>query len=152
MTSRKNLDETIKLICKGSNHNRTLIISERENKVYLPYTTDELEMYLKYYPESYSNLEEVVRKEFILPVTTFSNHPYKSRFIETYNLMRNREEKNIIISFIYAIILFGMKKLNPAIIAACKTKLELERYIDCLKDNNLENFKIFNTVYKSTNV
>lgn len=145
-----NIDETIELICKGSNHNRTLIISEKENKIYLPYTTDELEMYLKYYPESYSNLEEVVRKEFILPVTTFSNHPYKSRFIETYNLMRNREDKNIIISFIYAIILFGMKKLNPAIIAACKTKKELEKYIDCLKDNNLENFKIFKTIYKSS--
>lgn len=145
-----NIDETIELICKGSNHNRTLIISEKENKIYLPYTTDELEMYLKYYPESYSNLEEVVRKEFILPVTTFSNHPYKSRFKETYNLMRNREDKNIIISFIYAIILFGMKKLNPAIIAACKTKKELEGYIDCLKNNNLDNFKIFKTVYKSS--
>ena len=109
-----NIDETIELICKGSNHNRTLIISEKENKIYLPYTTDELETYLRYYPESYKTVEDVVKKEFILPVTTFSNHPYKSRFIETYNLMRNREEKNMIISFFYAIILFGMKKLNPA--------------------------------------
>ncbi len=147
-----NIDETIELICKGSNHNRTLIISEKENKIYLPYTTDELETYLRYYPESYKTVEDVVKKEFILPVTTFSNHPYKSRFIETYNLMRNREEKNMIISFFYAIILFGMKKLNPAIIAACKTKKELERYIDCLKENNLENFKIFKTIYKSVNV
>lgn len=152
MVSTSTLDKTIELICKGSNHNRTLIISEKENKVYLPYTTDELETYLKYYPESYSTVEDVVRKEFILPVTVFSEHPYKSRFVETYNLMRNREEKNIIISLIYAIILFGMKKLNPAIIAACKTKRELEKYIDCLKDNHLENFKIFNTVYESVNM
>lgn len=152
MISTNNLDKMIELICKGSNHNRTLIISEKENKVYLPYTTDELEMYLKCYPESYTTLEDVVRKEFILPVTTFSEHPYKARFVETYNLMRNREDQNVIISLIYAIILSGMKKLNPAIIAACKTKEELKRYIDCLKDNNLENFKIFNTVYESINM
>mgnify|MGYP006976900070 CR=1 FL=1 len=58
----------------------------------------------------------------------------------------------MIISFIYEIILFGMKKLNPAIIAACKTKKELEPYIDCLKENNLDNFKILKTIYKSVNV
>ena len=34
-------------------------------------------------------------------------------------------------------------ELNPTIIAACKTQEQLENYLDCLQNNQLDNFKDF---------
>ena len=33
--------------------------------------------------------------------------------------------------------------LNPAIIAGCKSRNQLENYLDCLKNNKLSNFNDF---------
>ena len=37
--------------------------------------------------------------------------------------------------------------LNPAIIAACKSLKELDIYLDCLDENELDKFSCFNIVY-----
>ena len=39
--------------------------------------------------------------------------------------------------------------LHPAIISACKTLEELDIYLDCLEDNELEKFSCFKIIYKS---
>ncbi len=146
--SNYNLEEKIRIIKEASTNNDTLIISEKQNKIFLPYTIDELEKYLKSYPEVYSSLVDVVEQEFILPFNSFLNHPAKARFSETYNLIRNRQGKSIFSALIYAFKLIGRYNLNPAIIAACKTENQLDTYLYYLNSNDLGKFKLFKIIYE----
>lgn len=123
--------------------NQTLIISEKENKVYLPYTKSELNDYITQYPEKYSSVKDVIKNEFILPLEYFQRHSVIARFREAYALIRDKEMKSVIESLKYAIDLMFRHDLNPTIIAACKTQRQLEDYIDCLEHNELHNFKDF---------
>lgn len=146
--SNYDLEEKIRIIKEASTNNDTLIISEKQNKIFLPYTIDELEKYLKSYPEVYTSLVEVVDQEFILPFDTFLKHPARARFSETYNLIRNRQGKSIFSALIYAFKLIGRYNLNPAIIAACKTETQLDTYLYYLNSNDLGQFKLFKIIYE----
>lgn len=137
------IDEKIKQIIDPIDNNETLVISERENKVFLPYTIDELEEYAKKYPAEYPSLQKVVKQEYMIPLNSLSKNPAQARFLETYYLIKNRERKNFIVAVIYGIIIVMKSQVNPAVIAACKNHNELEEYIRCLKENKLENFKYF---------
>lgn len=146
--SNYDIEEKIKIIKEASTNNYSLIISEKKNKIFLPYTIDELEKYLKIYPEVYTSLVDVVEQEFILPFDTFLKHPARSRFTETYNLIRNRQGKSIFSAIMYAFKLIGKYNLNPAIIAACKTEHQLDSYLYYLNSNNLDKFKTFKIIYE----
>ena len=87
------IEEKINKIKTAESDNETLVISERTNSIYLPYKISELLRYIETYPNVYASLAEVVDQEFILPFDYFMNHPFKSRFFETYNLIRNRQGK-----------------------------------------------------------
>ena len=50
-------------------------------------------------------------------------------------------------SFNYAKSIMFRSDLNAYIIAASKTKKQLEDYIECLETSNLENFKHFKIVF-----
>ena len=100
------------------------------------------------YPDSYESLQDVVEQEFILPFDYFKKHPSKSRFTETYNLLKNREGRNFMKSVSYAFRLLKKNNLNPAIIASCKTQHELDSYLYYLESNNLKLFKFFNVIYE----
>lgn len=143
----KDIKETIKEINKAKTDNENLIISEKKDKVYLPYTLYELQSYKNNYPSDYKSLSNVVSKEFTLQLTPLIKHPYKARFKETYNLFKNKEGKSTISSIIYALKTTVKKNVNAAIIAACRSEDDLNRYIECLEDNDLQNFKNFNIVY-----
>ena len=151
-SNKNNLESMIEVIMKGKRNNKNLIISKRKNQIFLPYTVDEIDNYMRYYPGSYVSSSDVVKKEFTINYSALFKHQYRARFEETYNLMRNRENKGIIFSFINALRITLKRKLNPAIIAACKSKKELKRYLICLKRNELENFDEFNTIYELANV
>ena len=58
----------------NTNENTTLIISEKENKVYLPYKRTELKAYMSQYPTEYYSYKNVIEKEFILPLNYFITH------------------------------------------------------------------------------
>jgi len=120
-----------------------LRISEKENKVYLPYTNSEIKFDLTQFPDDYRSYEDVIKKEFILPLAHYMKHPVLSRFRETYSLVRDREAKSIMEAIKYSMNLMFTYELNPTIIAACKTQEQLENYLECLKNNELDNFKDF---------
>ena len=145
---KETCSEKIEKIEKALEDNETLLISERTKKIYLPYKLFELQNYISSYPDAYTSLEDVVSKEFILPLDYFSAHPKKSRFSESYNLLRNREGKKMFKAFSYALGISQKTSLNPAIIASCKSKQELDHYIICMESNSLENFQNFNIVYE----
>ena len=125
------------------NDNNTLIISEKDNKVFLPYKLDEVNYYLDNYPDQFNSIENVVAKLFILPLQYYIIHPSIARFRETYSLCRNKEKCNVFDSLSYGFELMLNNKLNPAIIAACKNKEQLSHYIECLNENCLNEFTDF---------
>lgn len=158
----ENLDESINLISPnsttsqintsysdmvGTNENKVLIISEKENKVYLPYKKTELKAYLSQYPTSYYSYKNVIEKEFILPLNYFMNNPSMARFRETYSLYRDREATSVIEALKKALSLAFKSELNPAVIAACKTKKQLNNFILCLDENKLNDFSDFEIIY-----
>ena len=128
--------------------NLTLIISEKDNKVYLPYKVSEIQAYLEQFPEKYINFEDVIEKEFIISLDNYTKHPAIARFRETYSLIRDREYKSISESLKASLELMFRTDINPAIIAACKTEEQLENYVDCLEREKLENFKHFKIEFK----
>lgn len=158
----ENLDESINLISPnsttsqidtsysdmvGTNENKVLIISEKENKVYLPYKKTELKAYMSQYPTSYYSYKNVIEKEFILPLNYFMNNPSMARFRETYSLYRDREATSIVEALKKALSLAFKSELNPAVIAACKTKKQLNNFILCLDENKLNDFSDFEIIY-----
>lgn len=141
------INTKLKKIITATADNETLIISEKTNKIYLPYKISELINYIDNYPNVYSSLSDVVQQEFILPFDYFMKHPYKSRFFETYNLIRNRQGRSPMYAVINALKYMNKSNLNPAIIASCKTEEEFNTYIYYLDANRLEEFKGFNIIY-----
>lgn len=124
-------------------NNKILRISEKENRVYLPYTSTEVSSYLLHFPDDYHSPSDVIKKEFILPLDYYIKHPVLSRFRETYSLIRDREGKSILEAIKYSMNLMFTYELSPTIIAACKTQEQLENYINCLQNNKLDNFSDF---------
>ena len=128
--------------------NDTLIISEKENRVFLPYTVAEIKSYLEKYPKDYNSLESVINKEFIQPLDYYTNHPTLSRFREAYSLIRDREAKSVFDALKYGLDVMFKYDLNPAIISACKTEESLDFYLECLENNNLSKFDLFKIEFR----
>ena len=130
--------------------NNTLIISEKDNKVFLPYKVEEINAYLEQFPDQYNSFESVVAKEYILPLNYYMSHPVLARFREAYSLCRDKEAKPVLESLKYAIDMMFNRRINPAIIAACKTQSQLENYINCLEKNDLKSFTDFQIQFEIT--
>ena len=128
--------------------NNTLLISEKLQKVFLPYSVKEVMSYLEQYPKEYSSFSDVITKEFIFPYSYYSKHTVVSRFREAYSLIRDRESKSIIDAFKFAVDIMFNYELNPVIIAACKTQEELEDYLSCLNRQKLDEFTTFEIKYE----
>ncbi len=126
----------------------TLVISEKTKKVFLPYNLNCVEDLLKNNPSKYSNLENVIEKEFTLPLEQFKS-PSLSRFREAFKLVRNKENGSFKESLDLAMELFFNYNLHPAIISACKNLDELDIYLDYLSDNETEKFNCFNIEFEA---
>lgn len=131
---------------EGISDNNCLLISELENKVFLPYKIKTLNEKLSN-SKKYSDIFEIIQKEYIFPLDKYKN-PILSRFKEAYGLMKNKENASFLESLDLAIELSFNSTLNPAVIAACENKTELDIYLDCLYENELEQFKIFDIKYE----
>ena len=124
-------------------NNNILLVSEKNKKVYLPYSKEEVLEYLRQYPEQYSSFDDVVKKEFIFPSSNYLKHPVIARFREAYSLIRDREFKSVLDAFKFAMDVMFDYDLNPVIIAACKSQAQLERYLKCLDEKDLSKFTDF---------
>ena len=126
--------------------NDTLLISEKQGKIFLPYTVNDLQEYLQEYPEEYKSLSDVVNQEYIVSIDKYKNQSI-SRFREMYCLMRDVEMKSVIESFKRAVEIMFNTKVNPTIIAACKTEDQVNNYLHCVERNDLNSFKDFKIVF-----
>lgn len=145
----KKSEEVSEEISDGNiQNNNTLIISEKDNKVFLPYTVSEIQSYMEKYPKEYKSLEYVINKEFILPLDYYTKHPSLARFREAYSLIRDREAKSVFDALKYALNIMFKYDLNPAIISACKTEEALNLYIECLENKDLSKFDLFKIEFR----
>ena len=126
--------------------NDTLLISERQNKVVLPYKIEDIEKILNS-SKQYETIQEVIDGKYTLPLDKYKNSS-KSRFREAYDLMRKKEKASVFDSLGVATEVVFNNSLNPAIITACNNLEELDTYIECLSSNELEKFKFFKVKYE----
>lgn len=131
----------------GSFIENTLIISETNKNVLLPYTIEELKNILLDDTNSYTSIKEIIDKKFTVPIKRFSPSPF-ARWREAYNLAVNREHLSKLKGISLANELFFNYSLHPAIIAACKNIDELDIYLACLEDNCLDDFKYFDIKFE----
>lgn len=127
--------------------NKTLYISEETQKVYFPYTSQDIIEKLNDPLKGYSSVEEVINNEYTVPLSEFRK-PIISRFKEAYNFMRTKEKGSISESFDLALELMFNSELDPAIIRAAKNLNELDTYLDCLNEDQLGKFDSFKIKYK----
>ena len=125
--------------------NDTLIISDENKKVILPYKLSDLEQKLEK-NKNYKTLKDVIDKEYTIPMETFKN-PVKSRFREAFQLIKKKEHGSLKEAISLGFELMFQSDLNPAVIAACKDLDELDIYLDCLDDNELDKFSCFKIQY-----
>lgn len=135
-----------KVVENNLEDNRTLIISEEDGKVYLPYTKEDVKENM--IENKGKKISEVIEEKYIMPLDKYKNS-MKARFREGYNLMYYREGKSRKSAFWLGLELMFETNLHPAIISACKNLEELDIYLDCLEDNELEKFSCFKIIYKS---
>lgn len=124
----------------------TLIISEKNQNVVLPYTISELKQKLKDNSEQYQTLQDVVENCYTRPLNLYKNAPL-SRFKESLNLIKEREKGSLKKAFDLGLELFFNSNLHPAIISACKNLDELDIYLDYLENGETQKFSCFNIVF-----
>ena len=135
-----------KVIENNLEDNKTLVISEEDGKVYLPYTKAEIKNELLEHKGT--KVSDLIEEKYIYPLDKYKN-AIRARFREGYNLMYKKEGKSIRIFIFLGIELMFETNLHPAIISACRNLEELDIYLDCLEDNELEKFSCFKIIYKS---
>ena len=126
--------------------NKTLVISEEDGKVYLPYTKAEIKNEILEHRGT--KISDLIEEKYICPLDKYKN-AIRARFREGYNLMYKKEGKSRRSAILLGIELMFETNLHPAIISACRNLEELDIYLDCLEDNELEKFSCFKIIYKS---
>ena len=124
-----------------------MILKIFDKRVELPYTKKEVADFLNTYPDNYRTVQDVISKEFIMNISLFNKHPILSRFKEAYYLCRTKEMMSVFDSFNYAKGIMFRSDLNSYIIAASKSKKQLEDYIHCLENNKLNEFSHFKIIF-----
>lgn len=123
----------------------TLIISETQGKVFLPYFTADLEEISK--SNNNMSFDEIIEQKYTLPISNFK-YLSTSRFREAFKLARNKEGKSFKYAFDLGLELLFNYNLHPAIIAACRNLDELDIYLDCLDSNETDKFECFNIKFE----
>ncbi len=140
-------DENVNLNKNNFNNNDTnlednhlLLISEKENKVYLPYFATDLQQNLLM--SDYETYEELIENDYVFPLQKYKS-PIISRFKEGFKLMHDKEHESFRTSLKFGLKLMKNYKLHPAVITACRNVEELNSFLDCLDQNTLSTFDIF---------
>lgn len=125
----------------------TLVISEIQQRIILPYNINTIKDILLNNPDGYSSLQGVINKVYTRSIDYYKCTPI-ARFKEAYKLVREKENGSKTKALGLALELFWNYNLHPAIITACNSLDELDVYLACLEDDTLEDFKYFDVRYE----
>lgn len=126
---------------------KTLIISDSQKKVILPYDINTVKEILSKNDKIYNSIEDVIDKLYTKPISYYKLSPI-ARFKEAYKLVKEKEKGSRFKALSLAFELFGNYSLHPAIITACSSLDELDIYLACLEDNTLDDFHFFDIKYE----
>lgn len=149
-SSSDKLDTDSNILSEGNSkiqNNDTLIISETQGIVKLPYRVEEVEEILSNTDDKYKDENDVIEKVFTRQISEYKMQ-FASRYNETIKLAREREKCSLIDSISLAMEMMRKRFLHPAIISACRTLEDLNVYLDCLDKNEIDDFKIFKIRYE----
>lgn len=125
----------------------TLVISETQQRVFLPYNINTVKDILLNNPNEYSSIQGVINKLYTKSIDYYKFSAI-ARFKEAYKLIKERENGSKIKALGLGLELFFNYNLHPAIITACKSLDELDVYLACLEDNTLDEFHFFDIKYE----
>lgn len=125
----------------------TLIISETQKKVFLPYSINKVKDILLNNEKKYSSIQDVINKLYTKPISYYKI-PSVARFKEAYKLIKEKEKGSNFKALGLAFELLGNYNLHPAIISSCNSLDELDIYLACLEENALEDFQFFDIKYE----
>lgn len=125
----------------------TLIISELQQKVFLPFTINNVKEILLSNRNEYTSIQNVIDKLYTKPIADYK-FPAIARFREAYKLIKDKEKGSTLKALGLGFELFFNYNLHPAIITACKSSDELDVYLACLEDNTLNDFHFFDIKYQ----
>jgi len=126
----------------GSHDNNTLVITEKEQKAYLPYYDSHVKEIFEASNNRYQTMQDVIEDLYVLPLERFKNSSL-SRFKEAFCLIRNKENGSIAKALDLGLELMFKHNLNPIVISACRNLDELDIYLDCLEQDQLQDFPCF---------
>lgn len=127
--------------------NNTLLISEIQNKVILPYKVSELKEILISDENDYSDMQTIIDEKYTVPLIYYK-YASISRYREALILMRKKEKASLFDSLDLALELMRNRYVHPAVITACKDLDQLDIYLDCLETNELNDFPFFKIKYE----
>ena len=127
--------------------NNTLIISEKDKLVYLPFKVEDLKKEFIEKEKKYTGLIDLINHEYIYPISKYRN-TVTSRFREAYSLMVNKEKSSALSGLELGLELAFNYSLHPAVITACKSLDELDDYLDALDAKDMSMFKDFKVEFE----
>lgn len=125
----------------------TLVISESQKKVFLPYQIEHVKNILLNNDNQYCSLQDVINKLYTKPISYYKISSV-ARFKEAYKLVKEKEKGSKLKALGLAVELFGNYNLHPAIITSCDSLDQLDIYLACLEENTLEDFHFFDIKYE----
>lgn len=135
-------DEQTVNIEKEPHDNNSLIVSEKKQKAYLPFFYTDIKKIYENDKTYYKTMQDVINDLYVLPLARFKNSSL-ARLKETFYLIRKKEKGSITKALDLGLELMFKYELNPIIIAACRNLEELDIYLDCLEENELDAFSCF---------
>ena len=127
--------------------NNSLIISEKDGLVYLPFKVEDLKKEYIEKHKKYKGLIDLINHEYILPINKYKN-TVTSRFKEAYSLMVNKEKESALSGLELGLEVAFNYSLHPAVISACKSLNELYEYLDALDAKDMSSFKRFKVEFE----
>lgn len=126
----------------------TLVISDLQGKIILPYTMAGIqEIIQKDAEHKYTSISDVIEKLYTKPISDYKFSAI-ARFREAYRLMIQKEHSSKLKALCLASELFANYNLHPAIITACDSLDQLDIYLACLEDETLDDFHGFDIKYE----
>ena len=126
----------------------TLVISDLQGKVILPYTLADIQEIIQKDDEhKYTSISDVIEKLYTKPMKDYKFSAI-ARFREAYRLMISKEHSSKFKALCLASELFVNYNLHPAIITACDSLDQLDIYLACLEDGTLNEFNSFDIKYE----
>ncbi len=119
-----------------------MVVSEKEQKAYLPFFYSKVKEIYQNSKNIYETLQDVVDNLYVIPLDKFKNSAI-SRFRESFYLVRNKENGSVSKAIDLGLELMFKYELSPIIIAGCRNLEELDIYLDCLEENEVQDFPCF---------